>query len=180
MVSLVRKQMTPAESQQLAAETRELGAEPARAPGLLPSVGLLLAGVALLTGGAHATVTGAADLGRAFGLTERVIGLTIVAAGTGLPEVVTSLVSSIRGRDDVAIGNVIGSNLFNVLGILGINALISPLPIAPEIAAWDTWWMLGVTALLFPLMYTGRRISRLEGGVLLAVYGAYTALLLTR
>lgn len=179
-VSLVRRQMTPAESQQLAAETRELGAAPARAPGLLPSVGLLLAGVALLTCGAHATVTGAADLGRLFGLTERVIGLTIVAAGTGLPEVVTSLVSSIRGRDDVAIGNVIGSNLFNVLGILGVNALIAPLPIAPEIAAWDNWWMLGVTALLFPLMATGMRISRFEGVGLVAVYVTYTVLLLAR
>jgi cation:H+ antiporter len=103
-----------------------------------------------------------------------------VAAGTGLPEVVTSLVSSVRGRDDVAVGNVIGSNLFNILGILGINGLIAPLPIAPEIAAGDNWWMLGVTALLFPLMFTGRRINRLEGGGLLAVYLVYMVLLLYR
>jgi cation:H+ antiporter len=109
-----------------------------------------------------------------------VIGLTIVAAGTGLPEVVTSLVSTIRGRDDVAIGNVIGSNLFNILGILGINGLVAPLPIAPEIAASDNWWMLGVTALLFSLMFTGRRINRLEGAGLLAVYVVYMVLLLGR
>jgi cation:H+ antiporter len=180
MVSLVRQQLTADESKQLAAETQELGAGTARPPRFLPSVGLVLGGVALLTGGAHATVTGAVELGRLVGLSERVIGLTIVAAGTGLPEVVTSLVSSIRGRDDVAIGNVIGSNLFNILGILGINGLIAPLPIAPEIAAWDNWWMLGVTALLFPLMYTGLRINRLEGGVLLAVYLVYMVLLLRR
>ncbi len=139
MVSLVRKQLTADESQQLTAEAKELGVEAAHMPRLLPSLGLLAAGVALLTGGAHETVTGASELGRLFGLSERIIGLTIVASGTGLPEVVTSLVSSIRGRDDVAIGNVFGSNLFNVIGILGINALIAPLPIAPEISGSDTW-----------------------------------------
>jgi cation:H+ antiporter len=143
-------------------------------------VGLVVGGIALLTAGAHATVTGAAELGRYFGLSERVIGLTIIAAGTGLPEVVTSLVSSIRGRDDVAIGNVIGSNLFNILGILGINGLVAPLPIAPEIAAGDNWWMLGVTVLLFPLMFTGRRINRVEGAGLLSVYVVYMVLLLDR
>jgi cation:H+ antiporter len=180
MVSLVRRQLTVDESKQLASETKELGQEPSAPPRLLPSLGLLLGGVALLTGGTHATVTGAAEIGRLFGLSERVIGLTIVAAGTGLPEVVTSLVSSIRGRDDVAIGNVIGSNLFNILGILGINALIAPLPIAPEIAASDNWWMLGVTVLLFPLMFTGRRINRFEGGGLLTVYVVYMVLLLVR
>lgn len=155
MVSLVRKQLTADESRQLTAETRELGAEVSRPPRLLPITVLIVGGIALLTGGAHATVTGAVELGRLLGLSERVIGLTIVAAGTGLPEVVTSLVSTILGRNDVAIGNVIGSNLFNILGILGINALITPLPIAPEIVDWDNWWMLGVTVLLFPLMYTG-------------------------
>jgi cation:H+ antiporter len=180
MVSLVRQQLTADESRQLAAETKEMGSEAARPPRLLPSAGLVLGGIVLLTGGAHATVTGAVEVGRLFGLSERVIGLTIVAAGTGLPEVVTSLVSSIRGRDDVAIGNVIGSNLFNTLGILGINALIAPLPIAPEIAGWDNWWMLGVTALLFPLMYTGLRINRTEGAVLLAAYLVYMVLLLRR
>lgn len=180
MVSLVRQQLTADESKQLTAETKELGGEAARPPRLLPAVGLVLLGVLLLTGGAHATVTGAVEIGRHFGMSERVIGLTIVAAGTGLPEVVTSLVSSIRGRDDVAIGNVIGSNLFNILGILGINGLIAPLPISPEIVASDNWWMLGVTLLLFPLMCSGRRISRFEGGGLLAVYLLYMALLLGR
>ncbi|HVK12325.1 MAG TPA: calcium/sodium antiporter [Gemmataceae bacterium] len=180
LVSLVRRQMTAGEAGQLAAETAELGAETARPPRPLASLGLVLGGVVLLTGGAHATVTGAVELGRLAGLSERVIGLTIVSIGTGLPEVVTSLVSSIRGRDDVAIGNVIGSNLFNILGILGINALVAPLPISPEIAGWDNWWMLGVTVLLFPLMFTGRRINRWEGLGLLAVYAAYMVLLLRR
>jgi cation:H+ antiporter len=119
------------------------------------------------------------DLGRLVGLSERVIGLTIVAAGTGLPEVVTSIVSTVRGRDDVALANVIGSNLFNVLGILGLSALVKPLPIAQEIVDRDNWWMLGITLLLFPLMFTGRRVVRGEGALLLAVYAAYLGLLLT-
>jgi cation:H+ antiporter len=136
------------------------------------------AGVVLLAGGADLTVRGAVEIGRALGLTERVIGLTIIAAGTSLPELVTSVVAGVRGRDDIAIANVIGSNLFNILGILGVSGLIAPLPIAPEIARSDNWWMLGITVLLFPLMFTGRRINRWEGGLLVAVYLAYMTLLL--
>jgi cation:H+ antiporter len=180
LVTLVRQQVTAAEATQLAAEAKELGEVGARPPRLWSSGLLVLAGVALLAGGADLTVRGAAEVGRALGLTEREIGLTIVAAGTGLPELVTSVVSSLRGRDDIAVANVIGSNLFNVLGILGIGGLIAPIPFAPEIAGSDNWWMLGVTALLFPLMFTGRRINRWEGGLLVAVYLTYTALLLGR
>jgi cation:H+ antiporter len=106
------------------------------------------------------------------------IGLTIVAIGTGLPEVVTSVVSSVRGRDDVALGNVIGSNIFNILGILGLTALVSPLSVSPAMIASDNWWMLGITLLLFPLMYTGLRVERWEGAVLLSAYGVYMTLLI--
>jgi cation:H+ antiporter len=119
-------------------------------------------------------------LARLLGWSERLIGLTIVSVGTGLPEVVASLVSSIRGRSDVAIGNVIGSNLFNILIILGLSALVAPLPVAPALIAGDCWWMLGVTVLLFPILLQGRRISRWEGVVLLAAYGLYLGLLLAR
>jgi cation:H+ antiporter len=180
VVGLVRGRLTPTEKEQLAAESTELAEGKDRPPRLWPSIGFLVAGVILLSLGAESTVSGAVELGRMFGLSERVIGLTIVAAGTGLPEVVTSLVSSVRGRDDVALGNVIGSNLFNILGILGINGLIRPLPIAPEIAQSDNYWMLGFTVVLFPLMYTGLRINRWEGGGLLFGYVAYTVLLLSR
>ncbi len=180
MVRLVRGQLSDQESKQLAAETRELQPQESRPPRSLLSLGFIAGGVILLSAGAHVTVSGAVEIGRLLGLSERVIGLTIIAAGTGLPEVVTSLVSSIRGRDDVAIGNVIGSNLFNILGILGINGLIAPLPIDSQIAASDNWWMLGVTLLLFPLMYTGRRINRLEGLGLLVLYLVYMGLLLYR
>jgi cation:H+ antiporter len=138
----------------------------------------LSAGIALLAGGAHATVAGASDLARMLNWSERMIGLTVVSMGTGLPELMASLVSSLRGRSDVAIGNVIGSNLFNVLGILGLTGLASPLPVAPELIASDGWWMLGITLLLFPIMLTGPRVSRWEGAGLLAVYAAYLWLLL--
>ncbi|MBL8795437.1 MAG: calcium/sodium antiporter [Planctomycetia bacterium] len=180
LVSLVRRQMNEQEKQEFSGEVKELGVAADGHPRAWVSLLLIAAGVALLGGGAEATVRGAVELARLLGLSERVIGLTIVAGGTGLPEVVTSLVSSVRGRDDVAIGNVIGSNLFNILCILGLSALVAPLPIAPEIIASDNWWLLGVTLLLFPLLFTGLRISRWEGVLLLAVYGTYLTLLLAR
>jgi cation:H+ antiporter len=180
LVSLVRQQMSAAEVQEFKGEVKELAETDHRPPRAWLSLTFLAGGIALLGGGANATVAGAVELARFLGMTERVIGLTIVAAGTGLPEVVTSLVSSYRGRDDVAIGNVIGSNLFNILGILGLSALISPMPVDPGIVASDNWWMLGVTLLLFPVMFTGLRVNRVEGGLLLGVYGVYMTLLLAR
>lgn len=181
LVVLVRRQMGAEEALALRTEVAELiPPRPASRPSVWVSLLLLAGGVALLAVGANATVAGAAHLGRLLGLSERVIGLTIVAGGTGLPEVVTSLVSSLRGRDDVAIGNVIGSNLFNILGVLGINGLIAPVPVAHEIIAGDNWWMLAVTILLFPLMFTGRRIGRSEGVLLLATYFLYLTLILSR
>jgi cation:H+ antiporter len=180
LVSLVRQQMNEQEAGEFRSEVQELAVADSQRPRAWLCLLLTTAGIALLGAGAQATVAGAVDLARILGWSERVIGLTIVAGGTGLPEVVTSLVSSIRGRDDVAIGNVIGSNLFNILGILGISALVAPLPIEPRIIASDCWWMLGVTLLLFPLMFTQRRITRWEGALLLGVYGVYLSLLLAR
>ncbi len=114
------------------------------------------------------------------GLVREAYWLTIVSAGTGLPEVVASLVSSLRGRSDVAIGNVIGSNLFNILMILGLTGLVSPLPVQASIVSSDCWWMLGVTAVLLPILLNGRRINRWEGAVLLAAYAAYLGVLLSQ
>jgi cation:H+ antiporter len=177
LVSLVRQQVNADESRQLKEQEREL-APSAKGPKLTVSLGLVAVGVALLGGGAHFTVTGAADLARLLGWSERLIGLTIVSAGTGLPEVVASLVSSVRGRGDLAVGNVIGSNLFNILAILGLGGLFAPLPIPPGLTQSDFPWMMGVTLLLLPLMLTGMTIRRWEGGVLLAAYGVYLTLLL--
>lgn len=179
LVALVRKQVNEAEASQFRAEVAELAdVKPVPRPRAWVALAFVAIGVALLALGADVTVRGAVQLGRLWGLSERVIGLTIIAGGTGLPEVVTSLVSSIRGRDDVAIGNVIGSNLFNILGILGITGLISPIPVSAAIIDGDNWWMLGITLALFPLMFTGLRINRWEGALLLAAYIAYIAVLL--
>jgi cation:H+ antiporter len=177
LVALVRQQVTATENKERKAEVNEL-TPGVQAPRSIVCVGLLATGVVLLAAGAHATVTGAVELARLMGWSERVIGLTIVSAGTGLPEVVTSIVSSVRGRSDIAISNVIGSNLFNILGILGITAMAIPLPVQAGLIASDGWWMLGVTVLLFPLMSSGLRIQRWEGCVLLAAYGTYLGFLL--
>ena len=177
LVGLVRQQVTETESREFTAEVSELTPTSVQPNGWICAA-LVATGVVLLGAGAHTTVTGAVGLARLLGWSERVIGLTIVSAGTGLPEVVASLVSSVRGRSDVAIGNVIGSNLFNVLGILGLSALASPLPVQAELIHSDCWWMLAATLLLFPIMFNGRRIRRWEGAVLLSVYVAYLWLLL--
>lgn len=177
MVSLVRQQVTTAEAQVLRAEVAELTPASPR-PRAWVCIALAAGGGALLAGGAHATVTGAVEMARLLGWSERVIGLTIVSAGTGLPEVVASLISSVRGRGDLAVGNVIGSNLFNILGILGLSSLVAPLPVQPGLISSDCWWMLGVTLLLMPILFTGRRVSRWEGAALVAVYAVYLGLLL--
>lgn len=178
MVTLVRQQVNAQESAELGGEVAELGGKGAPRLGLL--LVMLTLGVVLLALGAQATVTGAVNLARLIGMSERVIGLTIVAVGTSLPEIVASLMSSWRGRDDIAIGNVIGSNLFNILGILGLSSLVMPMQVHPAIVSSDNWWMLGLTLLLFPLMYTGRSIRRVEGLLLMTVYVIYVGLLLQR
>jgi cation:H+ antiporter len=175
---LLARRVNPTEAAELAGEVKELATVVLRRPRLSVSLTLLALGIVLLIGGAHLTVAGATDLARMIGMSDRVVGLTIVAAGTGLPEVVASLVSSFRGRGDVAIGNVIGSNLFNLLVVLGIAALFAPVPVAAETASRDLWWMVGVTVLLFPVMVTGFQVRRWEGVLLLTVYAFYIGLLL--
>lgn len=177
LVTLVREQVTATEARELKEEVEELQRHGQQR--LIVSIGLVALGSVLLAGGAHFTVLGASELARLLGWTERLIGLTIVSMGTGLPEVVTSVVSMIRGRSDVAIGNVIGSNLFNTLVILGVSGLFAPLPVQAALVASDCWWMLGVTLVLFPMMFSNKRISRWEGALLLGIYGVYLGLLLS-
>jgi cation:H+ antiporter len=141
------------------------------------SIALLVAGVVLLVVGGELLVRGAVDLARYFGMTERMIGLTVVAMGTGAPELATSLVAARRGQSEIALGNVIGSNIFNVLGILGVASLINPIAVAPQIITSDLVWMLGLSLALFPMMRTGFRVGRVEGGALVLAYGTYLTLL---
>ena len=144
---------------------------------LMPAL-LALAGLAIILVGAHFLVEGAIGIARSSGLSESVIGLTIVAIGTSTPELVTSIAAARRGQGDVAFGNVLGSNIFNILGILGATALARPLAVPPVIAAFDIWVMLAATAALVAMSITGWRVGRREGAMLMAAYGAYLAWLL--
>ena len=130
-------------------------------------------GLVALPVGAQMLVAGATDIARVLGLSEAVIGLTLVAVGTSLPEMAASVMSALRGRSDLALGNVVGSNIFNILGILGITALIAPLPVPPQMLQFDLWVMLGAAGLMFPFLFLFRPVSRAAGAGLLAGYGAY-------
>jgi len=145
--------------------------------GLGLSIAAVVGGLALLVVGSHFFVEGAVTLATRWGMSQMAIGLTIVAVGTSLPELATSLIAAIKRQGDVAIGNIVGSNIFNVLGILGIAALVRPLD-APELAWVDLGVMLLVSVALLPVVRSGGRISRGEGAVLLAVYLGYTFWLL--
>ncbi len=148
--------------------------EPRRSLGAsLLMVGL---GLGLLVLGSRWFVHGAADIARALGVSELVIGLTVVAVGTSAPEIVTSVVAALRGERDIAVGNVVGSNLFNVLAVLGVTAMVAPggVGVSPAAAAVDLPVMVLVAFVALPMLWTGHQVSRWEGGLLLAGYAAYT------
>jgi cation:H+ antiporter len=130
-------------------------------------------GLALLIFGADFLVKGAVTLAQMAGLSETIIGLTIVAIGTSLPELVASLASALKGRSDVAFGNIVGSNIYNILGILGITAIITPVAIPPDMVMRDYIALIGAALLLLFHAWTGGRISRAEGGFLLLLYAVY-------
>ena len=135
--------------------------------------GLVLIGMVLLPLGGKLVVVGARDLAQQGGISERVIALTIVAMGTSLPELASSLVAASRGRTDIAVGNVIGSNLFNLLAVLGVCAVARPLAVNPEYLSGDVWWMLAFTVLLAPVFFFGRKVTRIDGALLLGVFVVY-------
>ena len=135
-------------------------------------IALILGGLGVLVMGSRLLVDHSVALAKAFGVSEAVIGLTIVAAGTSMPELATSVVAAVRKQPDIAIGNVVGSNVFNILGILGLASIVSPLRVS-GISTLDYATMILFTALLIPLLYTGRFLHRLEGGALLTLYAVY-------
>lgn len=137
------------------------------------SILFVVAGLALTIFGARLLVSSAVEIATALGVSETIIGLTVVAVGTSLPELVTSVIAAVRRHTDLALGNILGSNIFNVLFILGATALVQPIPVPPEIARLDIWVMLGATALLLAFAYTGREIVRWEGIAFLIAYIAY-------
>ncbi|SDD24556.1 cation:H+ antiporter [Paracoccus isoporae] len=138
----------------------------------------LAVGLVALPVGAQLLVSGASDIARSFGISEAVIGLTLVAVGTSLPELAASVASALRGRADMALGNVIGSNLFNIGSILGITAFFGPLHVPDQMLRVDLWVMLGCVLLLGPFLLRHIAVGRRAGAALLAVYAGYTAWLL--
>jgi len=141
--------------------------------------GLVIGGLALLVLGARTLVDAAVTIAVLLGTPQLIVGLTIVAAGTSLPEVATSVVATIRGERDIAVGNVVGSSTFNVLGVLGLSALVAPgdVPVPPSVLAFDLPVMTAAAVACLPVFFTGRMIARWEGAVFLAYYVGYTAYL---
>ncbi|MGB3545035.1 calcium/sodium antiporter [Rubrivirga sp.] len=140
---------------------------------------LVVGGLVGLVVGADLFVGGAVRLAEAAGVSNAVIGLTVVALGTSLPELATSVVAALRGESEIAVGNVVGSNLFNVLGILGVGAIVRPLA-APGLEVVDVVVMCVVTAAVLPMMASGRRLARVEGALLLAGYLGYVGYLVVQ
>ena len=135
----------------------------------------VIGGFAAVLYGAELLVWGATQLAKSHNISDEVIGLTLVAIGTSLPELTVSIIAASRGHSDVCIGNVLGSNVFNLFGILGVTAIVTPVPFADKIIMFDLWVLLGVTFLLVIVMLTGQRVSRSGSILLLVVYCAYVA-----
>jgi len=167
------------ESAEIAAEyEQEYGYRPGRnARQPLVNVALVVGGAVLLVAGAALLVDGAVGLARSLGVSDLLIGLTVVALGTSLPELTTSVVAALRGERDIAVGNVVGSNIFNILSVLGLTAIIAPagIVVSPTALAVDLPFMVAVAVACLPLFATGRVIGRLEGAFLLAYGAGYTA-----
>ncbi|MBK60577.1 MAG: sodium:calcium antiporter [Pseudomonas sp.] len=145
----------------------------------LINAGLVVAGLVLLVTGSNFLVEGAVSLARALGLTELVIGLTVIAIGTSLPELATSILAAIRGERDIAVGNIVGSNIFNLLCVLGLASLVSPdaIGVAANALAFDFPVMIAVALACLPIFFTGYAINRWEGLLFVAYYVAYTVYL---
>ncbi len=166
-ILLAKKSATP----EIRAEYEEsVGGRP---KGSVPvDIGFVLGGLALLVFGSRFLVDGSISLARGFGVSEAVIGLTIVAAGTSTPELAATIVAALKKEPDIALGNIVGSNIYNILCILGVTGLIHPLS-PGGVTPVDFAVMLGTSILLLPILWTGFTIRRWEGFVLLAVYGGY-------
>lgn len=143
-------------------------------------VGAVVAGLALLVVGSRWLVDGAVQMAGVLGVSDLIVGLTIVAVGTSLPEVATSVVASLRGERDMAVGNVVGSSIYNILAVLGLSSLVSPdgIAVAPAMVTFDVPVAIAVALACLPIFFTGHIIERWEGGLFLAYYLAYTLYLI--
>jgi cation:H+ antiporter len=159
---------------------KEFGQRALRMSQRLLNIVLVVIGLAVLMLGSRWLLSGAVAVAEALGVSKLVIALTIIAAGTSLPEVATSVVASIRGERDIAVGNVVGSNLFNVLGILGLSSVVAAdgIRVAPSALRFDIPVMIAVSVACLPIFFTGYRITRWEGFLFLAYYAGYTLYLI--
>ncbi|UCG33969.1 MAG: sodium:calcium antiporter, partial [Phycisphaerales bacterium] len=138
---------------------------------------LTVIGLGTLLAGAHLVVSGASDVARVLGISELAIGLTVVALGTSLPELATAVAASIQDEGDILVGNVVGSNVFNLLAVLGCASVANPIHVSDSVIQVEAPVMLAVSILVLPFVWTTLRLTRLEGGIMLAAYAAFVILL---
>ncbi len=136
----------------------------------------LVGGLVGLKFGADWFVEGAKGVAKSFGMTDKVIGVTIVAFGTSVPELVASGVAAYRRQTDISLGNLVGSNIFNILIVIGITSIIMPIQVAESVMNFDMYWMLGISLALYPLMFIGKKMGRIHGLILLSAYVTYIVL----
>ena len=141
------------------------------------AVGLLLAGLVGLYFGSEWFVDGAKAIAKSFGMEDHIIGLTVVAFGTSAPELVASCVAAFRQQTDISVGNLIGSNIFNILAVLGVTATVKDLSISDEVLSSDMYWMLGISLAILPMMLIGKKMGRIKGFLLFGTYVIYISLL---
>jgi cation:H+ antiporter len=160
------------------AETTEAEIEEVKSYSWLLSIVFFIGGIVALYFGSELLVTNAVLISREFGVSEHIIGVTIVAIGTSLPELITSIIAAISKRTDLALGNILGSNIMNILSIIGLTAVVKPISVSAAFLQSDYLWMIGISLLLYPLMKAKMRISKVEGSLLLSGYIAYLVFLL--
>jgi len=171
----IEKEFAEFEKEQFDIETR-------RPPkfAIAPQAAWIVAGLALLLVGGHFLVESAVALARQFGVSELVIAMTLVSVGTSVPELATSFIAAVRGEADISIGNIIGSNIFNLLAVLGIAATIRPIPVAPAVRDFEFLWMVGFMVATAVVLRTFHRVTRVEAALLLAGYGVFVAMVVAR
>ena len=141
--------------------------------GVFINIVLIIIGSAGLAFGADCLLDGAVDMASNFGISEHVIGVTIVAFGTSVPELITSVMAALKKETDISVGNLIGSNIFNILGVLGITSLVKEIPVTKDVVSEDALWVLAISFILFPLMIIGFKINRIRGFLLFTFYCVY-------
>jgi cation:H+ antiporter len=179
-VFLIRQSRKEKNAQVMEEYDQEYADKPQGAGGVLKNILFIVVGLVMLVIGSRWLVDGAVVFARLLGVDDLVIGLTIIAAGTSLPEVAASIIASIKGERDIAVGNVVGSNIFNILSVLGLSSIVSPngIPVSPAALNFDVWVMLAVAIACLPIFFTGLEIKRWEGAIFLLFYVAYTAYLI--